>query len=41
MKALVDIGPLREQPAFRRLWLGTTASGFGSNLTTFAVAFSV
>lgn len=41
MKALVDIGPLREQPAFRRLWLGTTASGLGSNLTTFAVAFSV
>ncbi|MCP2326745.1 MFS family permease [Hamadaea flava] len=41
MKALVDIGPLREQRAFRRLWLGATASGFGSNLTTFAVAFSV
>jgi MFS family permease len=37
--ALVDIRPLREHPTFRRLWLGTTASGFGSQLGTFAVTF--
>lgn len=41
MRALIDLGPLRQHPAFRRLWLGSTASGFGSNLTAFAVAFSV
>ncbi|WP_405104081.1 MFS transporter [Micromonospora sp. NBC_01412] len=33
--------PLRTQPVFRRLWLGTTASGFGSQLGTFAVTFYV
>ncbi len=39
--ALVDVRPLREQAPFRRLWLGTTASAFGSQLTTFAVAYFV
>ncbi|MDT5025656.1 MAG: hypothetical protein QOE61_2082 [Micromonosporaceae bacterium] len=39
--ALVDIRPLHEHPTFRRLWLGTTASGFGSNMGAFAVTFYV
>jgi hypothetical protein len=39
--ALVDVHPLREHPQFRRLWLGTTTSGFGSQLTSFAVAYFV
>jgi MFS family permease len=39
--ALVDIRPLHEHPTFRRLWLGTTASGFGSNIGAFAVTFYV
>ncbi|GAB3974224.1 MFS transporter [Plantactinospora veratri] len=39
--ALVDIRPLREHPTFRRLWLGTTASGLGGQLGVFAVTFYV
>lgn len=36
-RLLLDIGPLRESPAFRRLWLGTTTSAVGSALTDFCV----
>jgi len=39
--ALVDLRPLRDHPRFRRLWIGTTASGFGSQFTSFAVAYFV
>lgn len=39
--ALVDLRPLTEVPVFRRLWLGNTASAFGSQLTAFAVMFYV
>jgi MFS family permease len=39
--ALVDVRPLRVHPEFRRLWIGTTASGFGSQFTSFAVAYFV
>jgi MFS family permease len=39
--ALVDTSPLHEHPTFRRLWLGTTASGFGSNIGAFAVIYYV
>jgi len=39
--ALVDVGPLRDHSQFRRLWIGTTASGFGSQFTAFAVAYFV
>ncbi|SBT49803.1 MFS transporter [Micromonospora auratinigra] len=39
--ALVDLRPLREQPTFRRLWLGSTASGFGSQLGAFAATYYV
>jgi len=38
---LLDVRPLREHRAFRRLWLGTTASGFGSQLGNFAVTYHV
>ncbi|MET8150939.1 MFS transporter [Actinoplanes sp. NPDC049668] len=41
MSAVVDLRPLRENPVFRRLWLGTTASGFGGQLGAFAVTFYV
>src|SRR5215467_13458860 len=36
-----DLGPLRESPAFRRLWAGTTVSSAGSSLTAFAVLLQV
>lgn len=39
--ALVDTRPLHEHPTFRRLWLGTTASGFGSNIGAFAIIYYV
>jgi MFS family permease len=39
--ALVDTGPLRSSPAFRRLWLGRTLSAFGSQMTLVAVMVQV
>ena len=41
MKLLADVSPLRESPAFRRLWVGTTTSSVGSALTRFAVMLQV
>lgn len=41
MKAFVDLRPLRENRTFRRLWLGSTASGFGSQFGAFAVVYYV
>ncbi len=41
LNAMADLTPLREHPVFRRLWLGNTASGVGSQLGTFAVTFFV
>jgi MFS family permease len=38
---LVDISPLREAPAFRRFWVGSTLSAVGSALTMFAVPLQV
>jgi MFS family permease len=40
-RLLVDIGPLRESPDFRRLWAGTTLSAIGGALTTFAIPLQV
>ena len=40
-RLLVDITPLRTSAAFRRLWLGSTLSAVGSQMTTFAVALQV
>jgi MFS family permease len=39
--ALLDLRPLRDHPTFRRLWLGTTLSGFGGQFGGFAVVFYV
>jgi ENTS family enterobactin (siderophore) exporter len=40
-KLLADITPLRESPAFRRLWIGSTVSNLGSQLTVVAVSLEV
>ncbi len=40
-RLLVDVTPLRESPAYRRLWLGSLTSGIGSQMTIFAVALQV
>lgn len=34
---LIDIRPLRESPALRGLWIGTTVSSLGATMTSFAV----
>jgi MFS family permease len=39
--ALLDTGPLRSSPAFRRLWIGQGLSGFGSQMALVAVMFQV
>jgi MFS family permease len=38
---LTDVTPLREHPAFRRLWLGTMLSRTGAAMTTFALTLQV
>src|SRR5215469_5287691 len=38
---IADVRPLRESPAFRRLWAGTTLSSAGSSFTSFAVLLQV
>ncbi|MFE4973945.1 MFS transporter [Kitasatospora sp. NPDC056651] len=40
-RTLIDVTPLRTSPAFRRLWIGQTLSGFGSQMTLVAVIFQV
>ncbi|MEV7228243.1 MFS transporter [Polymorphospora sp. NPDC051019] len=40
-RIMIDLAPLREAPAFRRLWIGSTLSAFGSQMTSFTVAFQV
>jgi MFS family permease len=37
----MDTRPLRESPAFRRLWIGTSLSAIGNQMTGFAVALQV
>jgi MFS family permease len=41
VRLLTDVTPLREHPAFRRLWLGTMLSRTGSAMTWFAVTLQV
>jgi MFS family permease len=41
VRLLTDITPLREHPAFRRLWLGTMLSRTGSAMTAFAITLQV
>jgi len=38
---LVDVRPLRESPAFRVWWLGSTLSTFGGQLSSFALLYYV
>lgn len=38
---LLDIRPLRENPAFRRLWVGSAFSAFGTGIAGFAVVFYI
>src|SRR5215469_15822992 len=40
-RLLADISPLRDSPAFRRLWAGSTLSSIGGALTSFAVPLQV
>src|SRR5215472_4060960 len=40
-RLLADVRPLRESPAFRRLWVGSTLSAVGGALTMFAVPLQV
>jgi MFS family permease len=40
-RLLADLTPLRESPAFRRLWTGTTLSSVGAAMTAFAVMLQV
>ncbi|MBI3688240.1 MAG: MFS transporter [Actinobacteria bacterium] len=37
----MDLRPLRESPAFRRLWAGSSLSAIGSQMTSFAVVVQV
>jgi MFS family permease len=41
VQLLTDVTPLREHPAFRRLWLGTMLSRTGSAMTAFAITLQV
>ncbi|WP_248818791.1 MFS transporter [Frankia sp. AgB32] len=38
---LADVSPLRDHPAYRRLWLGETVSALGSQITATAVLLQV
>lgn len=38
---VIDVEPLKAEPAFRRLWLGGALSSLGSRMTTFAVTLQV
>ncbi|MGH3156789.1 MAG: MFS transporter [Streptosporangiaceae bacterium] len=40
-RLLMDVSPLKESPPFRRLWIGSTVSTFGSMMTGFAVMLQV
>ena len=40
-KLLADITPVKESPAFRRLWLGASVAAIGTQLTLVAVSLEV
>jgi hypothetical protein len=40
-RLLMDVQPLRESPAFRRLWAGSVLSALGGTMTDFAVTLQV
>jgi MFS family permease len=39
--SLIDVAPLQSSPVVRRLWIGLTFSGFGSQMTLIAVMFQI
>jgi len=41
VKLLADLSPLRESPAFRRIWAGSTLSAVGGAMTSFALTLQV
>jgi MFS family permease len=41
VRLLTDITPLRENPTFRRLWIGATLSQVGTSMTLFAIMLQV
>jgi MFS family permease len=41
VKLFADLTPLRESPAFRRLWAGSTLSAVGGAMTSFALGLQV
>jgi MFS family permease len=41
MQLLTDLAPLRSNPVFRRLWIGTTLSQIGGAMTTYAVTLQI
>jgi hypothetical protein len=40
-RIIIDVKPLRQSPAFRRLWAGSALSAIGSSMTSFAVALQI
>jgi MFS family permease len=40
-RLFIDLRPLRETPAYRRLWAGSTLSRLGGQMTSFAVALQL
>ncbi|MEO6117061.1 MAG: MFS transporter, partial [Pseudolysinimonas sp.] len=40
-RRFVDVTPLRESPAFARLWFGAAISGVGAQLTLVAVGLQI
>ena len=36
-RLVADVGPLRDNPAFRRMWAGGAVSNLGGIMTSFAV----
>jgi MFS family permease len=40
-RLFADTRPLRESPAFRRLWIGSSLSSVGSRMTSFATALQI
>lgn len=40
-RVVSDVRPLRESPAFRRLWFGQTISQLGQQMTVIAIAYQV
>jgi len=38
---LIDLAPLRESPAFAKLWLGNSISGIGAQMTIVAVGLHI